>query len=210
MLPFEKPTQTQEQTIPGALAKLGLKPERHRLRGQLALSFDHCGGNKHFTARLHGLPRAGIREVKSTGSPSSISAISDLTSLAEARANRRQAGAAGPGSACHAEIRASEVSGDQEIAKGVWLSRRPATPRVTSRCWSSSKGAGQCCSRATPAYSKEGSRHEMHFLLPPRPCGEPEINQAVEGDRGQARCRDLSIPRSGEFAQLRQAPGYYA
>ena len=49
VLPFEKPIQTREQTIPGALATIGLKPEDIDYVINSHYHFDHCGGNKHLT-----------------------------------------------------------------------------------------------------------------------------------------------------------------
>jgi 4-pyridoxolactonase len=48
VLPFEKPQQAKEQTIPGALAKLGLAPKDVGLVFNSHFHFDHCGGNKFF------------------------------------------------------------------------------------------------------------------------------------------------------------------
>jgi 4-pyridoxolactonase len=48
VLPFEEPEQTQEQTIPGALAKIGLRPEDIDIVVNSHLHMDHAGGNKYF------------------------------------------------------------------------------------------------------------------------------------------------------------------
>lgn len=45
VLPFEKPQQTPEQTIPGALAKLGLSPSDIGTVVNSHFHFDHVGGN---------------------------------------------------------------------------------------------------------------------------------------------------------------------
>ena len=50
VLPFEKPMQDPSQTIPGQLAKLGLKPGDINYVINSHYHFDHCGGNKHFHA----------------------------------------------------------------------------------------------------------------------------------------------------------------
>ncbi|MCC6312882.1 MAG: N-acyl homoserine lactonase family protein [Thermomicrobiales bacterium] len=47
-LPFEKPTQTAEQTIQAQLAKIGVKPEEIDIVVNSHLHFDHCSNNKLF------------------------------------------------------------------------------------------------------------------------------------------------------------------
>jgi len=49
-LPFEKPLQTADQTTLGQLRQLGLKPQDINYVINSHYHFDHCGGNKHFTA----------------------------------------------------------------------------------------------------------------------------------------------------------------
>ena len=48
VLPFEKPQQTQDQTIPGALKLLGLQPSDIDVVFNSHFHFDHVGGNKFF------------------------------------------------------------------------------------------------------------------------------------------------------------------
>jgi 4-pyridoxolactonase len=47
-LPFEKPEQSEEQTIPAQLARLGVKPEEIDIVINSHLHFDHCSGNTLF------------------------------------------------------------------------------------------------------------------------------------------------------------------
>lgn len=47
-LPFEKPTQTEDQTIAAQLAKIGVKPEEIDIVVNSHLHFDHCSANKLF------------------------------------------------------------------------------------------------------------------------------------------------------------------
>ena len=44
------PHMTQQQTVVGQLALLGLTPNDLHLVVNTHLHFDHCGGNQHFTA----------------------------------------------------------------------------------------------------------------------------------------------------------------
>ncbi len=48
VLPFEKPWQTAEQTIPGALGLIGLTPADVGVVINSHFHFDHVGGNKFF------------------------------------------------------------------------------------------------------------------------------------------------------------------
>lgn len=48
VLPFEKPEQTEEQTIVAQLAKIGVRPEDVDIVVNSHLHFDHCSGNKFF------------------------------------------------------------------------------------------------------------------------------------------------------------------
>ena len=47
VLPFEKPLQTPEQTIPGQLERIGLRPSDITHVVNSHFHFDHCGGNRH-------------------------------------------------------------------------------------------------------------------------------------------------------------------
>jgi 4-pyridoxolactonase len=47
VLPFEKPLQASNQTIPGALAKIGLEPDDVTHMVNSHFHIDHAGGNKH-------------------------------------------------------------------------------------------------------------------------------------------------------------------
>lgn len=49
VLPFEKPLQSPEQTIPAQLALCGLGPEDIDIVVNSHFHFDHVGGNKHLT-----------------------------------------------------------------------------------------------------------------------------------------------------------------
>ena len=49
VLPFEKPLQTPEQTIPGALDLVGLRPSDINYVINSHYHFDHCGGNRHLS-----------------------------------------------------------------------------------------------------------------------------------------------------------------
>src|SRR5215217_3125815 len=48
VLPFEKPIQSKDQTMPGALKLIGLEPKDIDVVFNSHFHFDHCGGNKYF------------------------------------------------------------------------------------------------------------------------------------------------------------------
>jgi 4-pyridoxolactonase len=64
VLPFEQPEQTDEQTIPGQLAKCGLEPKDVDALIHSHLHFDHCGGDKHLTSATTYLHAEELREAK--------------------------------------------------------------------------------------------------------------------------------------------------
>ena len=58
VLPFEKPIQTKDQTIPGALKLIGLEPKDIDVVFNSHFHFDHCGGNKYPAGRQEDLSQA--------------------------------------------------------------------------------------------------------------------------------------------------------
>ncbi|MFM9108034.1 MAG: N-acyl homoserine lactonase family protein [Chloroflexota bacterium] len=60
-LPFEKPTQTADQTIAAQLAKLGVKPEEIDIVVNSHLHFDHCSANKLFPQAKFIFSRSELR-----------------------------------------------------------------------------------------------------------------------------------------------------
>jgi 4-pyridoxolactonase len=123
VLPFEKPLQTKEQTIPGALALLNLKPSDINYVINSHYHFDHCGGNKHLTTAC---TVCHAKELEACAHPQPFEHLgySDVTfspELAKARGDKLPADPA-------LDIytpKFQTVSGDQEIAKGIWLFETP-------------------------------------------------------------------------------------
>ena len=125
VLPFEKPLQTEEQTIPGQLALLGLKPEDINYVVNSHYHFDHCGGNKHLTTACTVCHAA---ELEACGCPQPFEMLgySDLSFSSDVAAKRAEA--AGNGGDVELDIFTptfETVTGDQEIAKGIWLFETP-------------------------------------------------------------------------------------
>ena len=123
MLPFEKPLQTPEQTIPGALALVGKKPEDIDYVINSHYHFDHCGGNKHLTKACtvcHAL------ELEACGchQPFEHLGYSDLGFDAELAPHGLNPLPADVALDMYTP-KYETVTGDQEIAKGLWLFETP-------------------------------------------------------------------------------------
>ena len=117
VLPFEKPIQTQQQTIPGALAKLNRKPADIDYVINSHYHFDHCGGNKHLTKACT-VCHARELEACSCHQPFEHLGYSDLSFAPELAAKTEPA----------LDIytpKFETVTGDQELAKGLWLFETP-------------------------------------------------------------------------------------
>ena len=114
VLPFEKPLQTKEQTIPGALALLNLRPSDINYVINSHYHFDHCGGNKHLTTAC---TVCHAKELEACAHPQPFEHLgySDVTfspELAKARGDKLPADPA-------LDIytpKFQTLSGDQEIA----------------------------------------------------------------------------------------------
>ncbi len=129
VLPFEKPIQEAEQTIPGALAKIGLKPEDIDYVINSHYHFDHCGGNKHLKEACT-VCHALEFEACKCPQPFEKLGYSDLSFAPEIA--REAALAAGsdavqepPQDVDQYTPKFETVTGDQEIAKGLWLFETP-------------------------------------------------------------------------------------
>lgn len=127
VLPFEKPIQSKEQTIPGNLAKLNLAPKDINYVINSHYHFDHCGGNKHLTDACT-VCHAKELEACSCFQPFERLGYSDLSfspgleQAAEATAE--------PGDVTDPPLdiytpKFETVTGDQELAKGLWLFETP-------------------------------------------------------------------------------------
>ncbi len=121
VLPFEKPLQTKEQTIPGQLALLGLKPQDINYVINSHYHFDHCGGNKHLTEACT-VCHALELEACSCPQPFEMLGYSDLSFSAKVAGARGQE--ADPALDIYTPT-FNTISGDQEIAKGIWLFETP-------------------------------------------------------------------------------------
>jgi 4-pyridoxolactonase len=119
VLPFEKPEQTKDQTIPGALALLGLEPKDVGTVINSHFHFDHCGGNKYFPHAKKLCHKAEVAQAAKP-EPFEVLGYSDLSFSAEAAEARGATAQLLPGTTA-ANSRFEGIEGDVEIAKGVHL-----------------------------------------------------------------------------------------
>lgn len=119
VLPFEKPQQTKEQTIPGALGLLGLEPKDVGVVFNSHFHFDHCGGNKYFP---HAKKFCHKLEVPQTCKPEPFEMLgySDVSFSAEAAEARGMTDQLLEGTT-RANSTFEGIEGDIELAKGVKL-----------------------------------------------------------------------------------------
>src|SRR5882762_3658906 len=89
VLPFEKPQQTPDQTIPGALKLLGLEPRDVGTVVNSHFHFDHVGGNKYFPHAKKLCHRVEIAQA-ATPQPFEVLGYSDLCFSAEAEILRSE------------------------------------------------------------------------------------------------------------------------
>ncbi len=119
VLPFEKPQQTEQQTIPGALKLLGMRPEDIGVVFNSHFHFDHVGGNKFFP---HAKKICHKDELAQSANPQPFEVLgySDMAFNAEAAEARGMADQLAHGQTA-ANTAYEFVEGDVELAKGVKL-----------------------------------------------------------------------------------------
>lgn len=127
VLPFEKPQQTREQTIQGALTQAGYRPQDVNYVINSHYHFDHCGGNRHLTEACtvcHALEYAQC----GCPQPFEVLGYSDMSFHPDLlRAKLEREGKEVPPDP-EGDIwtpRVDLVTGDQEIAKGIHLIETP-------------------------------------------------------------------------------------
>lgn len=119
VLPFEKPQQAKDQTIPGALGLLGLAPTDVGVVVNSHFHFDHVGGNKYFPHAKKLCHRDEIAQA-AVPEPFEVLGYSDLSFSAETAAARGKADQLLPGTT-DANSRFEMIEGDVELARGVHL-----------------------------------------------------------------------------------------
>lgn len=119
VLPFEKPMQSEQQTIPGALKLLGMEPKDIGLVFNSHFHFDHVGGNKFFP---HAKKLCHTAEIGQSAVPQPFEVLgySDMSFSAEAAEARGMSDQLTNGQTA-ANTKYEVVDGDIELAKGVKL-----------------------------------------------------------------------------------------
>lgn len=119
VLPFEKPMQTEQQTIPGALKLLGMEPKDIGVVFNSHFHFDHVGGNKFFP---HAKKICHKAEIEQSASPEGFEVLgySDMTFSAEAAQARGMSEQITDGQNAQ-NTKFEVIDGDIELAKGVKL-----------------------------------------------------------------------------------------
>jgi len=123
VLPFEKPIQSEAQTIPGQLALIGRRPAEINYVINSHYHFDHCGGNKHLSTACTVCHAA---ELDACGCPQPFEHLgySDLSFAPALMRERGREVRTEPELDIYTP-RFETVTGDQEIAKGLWLIETP-------------------------------------------------------------------------------------
>jgi 4-pyridoxolactonase len=105
VLPFEQPQQTADQTIPAQLKACGFGPEQVSFVVNSHFHFDHVGGNKYLTNATNLVSKEELRHAK-VPEPFERLGYSDL-------------------SFDYPGTKYEQISGDIEIASGVWMYETP-------------------------------------------------------------------------------------
>ena len=174
VLPFEKPIQDTAQTIPGQLALLGLKPSDINYVINSHYHFDHCGGNKH----LHeACTICHARELEACGNLPALRASRLFRShlLAGDRASRRACSCRPIRRSTCTRRTSRPCTGDQEIAKGVWLFETPGHTAGHYSLMVELEEPPPDAVHRRCLLQQEEPGHDVHLELPPRPGGEPAI-----------------------------------
>lgn len=125
VLPFELPLQTEEQTIPGQLAKIGKRPEDINYVINSHYHFDHCGGNKYLTSACT-VCHAAELEACNCPQPFEMLGYSDMTFSSEVAQKQNENLKKTPDTELDIFTPKFETfTGDQELAKGLWLFETP-------------------------------------------------------------------------------------
>jgi 4-pyridoxolactonase len=119
VLPFEKPMQTADQTIPGALKLIGLEPKDIGVVVNSHFHFDHVGGNKYFPHAKKICHRDEIKEAAEP-QPFEVLGYSDLSFSAEAAEARGKSDQLLTGTT-RQNSAFEGIEGDIDLAKGVKL-----------------------------------------------------------------------------------------
>jgi 4-pyridoxolactonase len=208
VLPFEKPVQSPEQTIPGALNRIGLRPEDVGVVVNSHFHFDHCGGNKFFPQARKICHRLEIQQA-ATPEPFEVLGYSDLSFSAEAAEARGLTAQLLPGTT-RENSRFEGVEGDVELAPGVTLVFTPGHSIGHYSLLVEFDGRRPILFTIDGAYTQKSleTLTQAGFHIDP-----------VAGVRSMRRLQQLAQERDAElfyshdmknFVQYKTAPAFYA
>ncbi len=208
VLPFEKPIQSPEQTIPGALKRIGLEPKDVGVLVNSHFHFDHCGGNKFFPHAKKICHKLEIAQAINP-EPFEVLGYSDLSFSAEAAEARGKADQLAPGTT-RANTTFEGVEGDVELAPGVTLIFTPGHAIGNYSLLVEFDGRRPALFTIDCAYTQKNLETETQagFHIDP-----------VAGVRSMRRLVKLAQEKDAElffshdaknFATYATAPGFYA
>lgn len=122
-LSFEKPQQTEQQTIPGALKLIGLEPKDIDLVFNSHFHFDHVGGNKFFPDTKKICHKDELSQAADC-QPFEVLGYSDVAFSAEVAEARGMSDQLTTGQTA-ANTKYELIEGDVELAPGVTLVYTP-------------------------------------------------------------------------------------
>ena len=194
VLPFEKPLQTDAQTLPGSLHAVGLTPGdiTHVINSHY--HFDHCGGNKHLhnaTTICHKAELEGYHKPQPFEhlgySDKSFDLATDIYTP-----------------------RYETVEGDVEIAKGVHLMETPGHTKGHYSLLVELKGRRPMLFTADACYSKKNMDMNCisSFHLDPVASLESMSRLTSLAQEHEAEMFFSHDPDS--YGSYLQAPGYYS
>ena len=200
VLPFEKPIQDSSQTLPGQLAKLGLSTNDINYVINSHYHFDHCGGNKHFS-RACTLCHAKELEASGNCQPFEHLGYSDM-SFAPALAAQRGLQIPPDPALDMYTPKFETLSGDQEIAKGLWLFETPRPHGGPLQLDGRAHKPAPDAVHGRRLLQQEKSRHDVHLELSSGSDRELGVPEAPEIARARTRCRAFLFARSRELQDL--------
>lgn len=208
VLPFEKPIQTREQTIPGALATVGLTPQDIDYVINSHYHFDHCGGNKHLTKACTICHQREL-EVSGACQPFEHLGYSDLSFAPDLARKQKNPPPPDPAMDIYTP-RFETLTGDQEIAKGLWLFETPGHTAGHYSLMVELKGRRPMLFTADACYSKKN----MDLM-----CISSFHLDPVASVKSLHRLKELAAKHDAElfyshdaesFAGYQKGPAYYA
>lgn len=211
VLPFEKPRQTTQQTLVGALALAGYRARDVDYVVNSHYHFDHCGGNRHLREACTVCHALEFAQCKAPA-PFERLGYSDMRFHADLyRAQLAREGREAPADP-ESDIwtpRVELVSGDQEIAKGLRLIETPGHTAGHYSLLVELAGRRPMLFTADAAYTRKGFEAE---IIPSFHLDPVKAVASVKRLKDAALRHDAEIFVShdgDEFAHYAVAPAFY-